>query len=72
MHVGDEKKRMILRAERLIAFLQIGGPDIFVAREFFLLKRSLRNFVDDDVVKQAKFEIESDPSFDDPRIRGVG
>ena len=69
----DEKRdRMIRRAGRLIRFLELGGPDIFAAREFFLLERSLRDIVDDEIIKKAKFEIETDPAFDDPRIRGVG
>ncbi len=70
--MDEERDRMIRRAERLIKFLSLDGPDIFVAREFFLLERSLRSFVDDEIIKQAKFEIETDPAFDDPRIRGVG
>ena len=70
--MDEERDRMIRRAKRLIKFLELDGPDIFVAREFFLIERSLRSFVDDEIIKKAKFDIETDPAVDDPRIRGVG
>lgn len=72
MNEQEEKQALIRRANRLARMVEMGVPDWLLAREFFLVERSVRNLVDDKVIGDAKFAMESDPSWDDGRIRGVG
>ena len=59
------KIRMRERATHLIRLLRINAPDLFLAREVFMIEDALKRFADDKTSKDARFKIESDPAWDD-------